>query len=420
MQYKSFNWQYYSSDNFDVYFYEGGKNNALVAAKFLEKEFERITDMIGYAPYTKTKIFLYNSPKDLQQSNVGVKGKSFDVGGQTNFVKSRVEIAYTGTLTSFKDELVLQISNMLINDMMFGGSLTDMFQSAYLLSLPEWFIAGAARYIAEGWSIEMDDFARELFTEERRVKLSRLSGEEAALAGQSVWNFVAARYGRSSISNILNLTRIIRNEESSIVNTLGVPFKLFTRQWRSFNSEMSAQMATQYIFPEQEDRLRRKNRRGYTYTQVAFSPKGRYLAYAENLDGRHHVKVLDREKNRVRTVHTSGYQMIDQVPDTSVPLLNWGDENTLGIVGYDKGENYLWLSNQSSKKKRAVKLRRFNQIKHFDLSSKNRSAIMSADLNGQNDLFMYNVGRNTFKRLTTDVYDDLQPPFYARRRANCL
>jgi hypothetical protein len=411
VQYRNFDWKFYSTDNFDIYFYEGGQNNALVAAKFLEKEFERITDVIGYAPYTKTKIFLYNSPKELQQSNVGVKGKSFTVGGQTNFVKSQVEIAYPGTMIDFKDELVLQIAEMLINDMMFGGSLTDMFQSAYLLSLPEWFIEGAARYIAEGWSIEMDDFARELFHEQKRVKLSRLSGEEAALAGQSVWNFVAVRYGRSSISNILNLTRIIRNEESSIVNTLGIPFKLFTRQWQSFYTEMDAQMMDRYAFPETNDRLRRRNRRGYTYNQVAYSPDGRYLAYSENRNGRYKVKVLDTKRNKTRTVHTSGYPSLDQELDNSVPLLNWGNNQTLGIIGYEKGKNYLWLSDQATKKKRAVALRRFNQVKYFDLSSNNRLAVMSADLNGQNDLFMYNPNRNTFKRLTTDIYDDLHPHF---------
>ena len=411
IQYRDFSWQFYSTDNFDIYFYEGGQSNALVAAKFLEKEFERITDVIGYAPYTKTKIFLYNSPKELQQSNVGVKGKSFTVGGQTNFVKSQVEIAYPGTMIEFKDELVLQIAKMLINDMMFGGSLTDMFQSAYLLSLPEWFIEGAARYIAEGWSIEMDDFARELFHDQKRVKLSRLSGEEAALAGQSVWNFVAVRYGRSSISNILNLTRIIRNEESSIVNTLGIPFKLFTRQWQSFYTEMDAQMADRYAFPESDNRLRRRNRRGYAYNQVAYSPDGRYLAYSENRNGRYKVKVLDTKKNKTRTVHSSGYPSLDQELDNSVPLLNWGNNQTLGIIGYEKGKNYLWLSDQATKKKRAVALRRFNQIQYFDLSDNNRLAVMSADLNGQNDLFMYNPNRNTFKRLTTDVYDDLHPHF---------
>nr|WKN36778.1 translocation protein TolB [Tunicatimonas sp. TK19036] len=411
VQFKNFDWRFYSSDNFDVYFYEGGQDNALIAAKFLEKEFERITDIIGYAPYTKTKIFLYNSVSDLQQSNVGVKGKTYTVGGQTDFVKSQVEVAYPGSMTAFKDELVQEIAGMLINDMMFGGSLTDMFQSAYLLTLPEWFIEGAARYIAQGWSIEMDDFARELFHDNRNVKLTKFTDEEAAIAGQSVWNFIAVRYGRSSISNILNLTRIIRNEESSIVNTLGIPFKLFTRQWQTFYTDMSTQVTESYQYPQEAQRMRKKNRKSLQYHQVAFSPSGRFLAYSENKNGKYKVIIRDLERGKSRTVHSSGFQLIDQDVDTDVPLLNWGSDQTLGIVGTERGRNYLWLYDQGSKNTRAIQLRRFNQVKSFDLNESGRLAVMSADLNGQNDLFLFNPNRNTFKRLTTDIYDDLNPRF---------
>ena len=411
VQYKEFNWRYYSSDNFDIYFYEGGKDNALIAAKFLEKEFERITDIIGYAPYSKTKIFLYNSNKDLLQSNVGVGGKKYTVGGQTDFVKSQVEIAFPGTMHAFKNDLVRQISEMLISDMMFGGSLTDMFQSAYLLSLPSWFINGAARYIAEGWSIEMHDFTREQFQENRNVKLNKLTGEEAALAGQSVWSFIAARYGKSSISNILNLTRIIRNEESSIVNTLGIPYRLFLRQWASYYSEMAAQVGEQYQYPIEGNRLRRKNRKDFSYNQIAFSPDGSYLAYSENYKGKYRVKVQNIKTGKTRTVLTSGYKVINQKFDTEVPLLSWNNSQTLGIIGYEKGSNYLWLYNVPAKSKRAITLNRFTQVNSMDFNASGSLAVLSADINGQNDLFYFNPNRNSLKRITNDIYDDLQPMF---------
>ncbi|WPP49874.1 TolB-like translocation protein [Catalinimonas niigatensis] len=411
VQYKNFNWRYYSSDNFDIYFYDEGQDNALIAAKFLEKEFERITDVIGYAPYSKTKIFLYNSNKDLLQSNVGVGGKKYTVGGQTDFVKSQVEIAYPGTMLSFKDELVKRISEMLISDMMFGGSLTDMFQSAYLLSLPEWFIQGAARYIAEGWSIEMDDFMREQFQDNKNLKLGKLTGEDAALVGQSVWNFIATRYGKSSISNILNLTRIIRNEESSVVNTLGIPYKLFTRQWASYYGEMANQVNESYIFPESDQKLRNKNRNNLAYNQVAFSPDGTYLAYSENFKGKYKVKVLNVKTGKKRTVYTSGYKVIDQEFDPSIPLLSWNNNQTLGIVGYDKGKNFMLLYNMGAKSKQQITLTRFNQVKSMDFNDNGRLAVMSADLNGQNDLYLYNPNRNTFQRITNDIYDDLYPRF---------
>lgn len=411
IQYKNFNWRFYSSDNFDIYFYDGGQDNALIAAKYLEKEFERITDIVGYAPYSKTKIFLYNSIKDLQQSNVGINERLYTVSGQTNFVKSQVEIAYPGNMHDFKNELVLQISKMLINDMMFGGSLTDMFQSAYLLSLPDWFIEGAARYIAEGWNIEMDDFMRDLFYKNKNVKLSRLNEEDAAIAGQSVWNFIATKYGRSSISNILNLTRIIRNEESSIVNTLGIPFKLFMRQWQSYYHEMAAQTSEAYIYPNNEDRVRKNNRKSFDYKDVALSPNGQFLAYSENYKGKYKVKVKDIKRGRTKTVHVGGYKVINQDIDLDVPLLGWSDNQTLGIIGHKQGQSYLWFYNIGAKGKREIQLSKFNQVKDFAFNQNGRLAIMSADLNGQNDLFIFNPNRNTFNRLTNDIFDDLNPRF---------
>ena len=66
IQYKNFDWKFYSSENFDNYFYKGGEKIAKDAASFLEDEFERITDLIGYSPYSKTKVFLYNSIKIFQ------------------------------------------------------------------------------------------------------------------------------------------------------------------------------------------------------------------------------------------------------------------------------------------------------------------------------------------------------------------
>ena len=167
LQFKNFNWRYYSTENFDIYFYDEGNEIAKIGADFLEEEFDRMTDLLGYAPYSKTEIFLYNSVTDLQQSNVGVNDNSFDVAGKTDFIKSQVEIAYPGTAEAFKKELLYKISSMLILDMMFGGSLSDMFQNSYLLSLPAWFMDGAARYVAYSWDVEMDDFIRDFVKEQQ-------------------------------------------------------------------------------------------------------------------------------------------------------------------------------------------------------------------------------------------------------------
>ncbi len=65
IQYRQFDWVYLSGENFDVYYYDARKAMAQEALEFLEGEFDRITDLIGYPPYFKTKVFVYNSLSDL-------------------------------------------------------------------------------------------------------------------------------------------------------------------------------------------------------------------------------------------------------------------------------------------------------------------------------------------------------------------
>ncbi|HEY3430793.1 MAG TPA: translocation protein TolB, partial [Cyclobacteriaceae bacterium] len=219
IQYRSFDWVYLSGENFDVYYYDGRRAVAQQALDFLESEFDRITDLIGYAPYFKTRIFLYNSLADQRQSNVGLNRNQFNINGEIEFVKPYIEVSYLGTGQEFKQELLYKISNLMVNEMMYGGNLKEMFQSALLMNLSEWFVSGASEYVARGWTAEMDDYIREIIRTKRVNKISRLSGHEAALVGQSFWNFIAEKYGKSSISNILNYTRITRNEEKSILIT---------------------------------------------------------------------------------------------------------------------------------------------------------------------------------------------------------
>ena len=119
IQYKNFEWLYYSTTNFDIYYYSGGGDYAKQTIDFLEEEFNRLTDLLGYAPYAKTKIFLYNSIHDLQQSNKGIEGATFTIGGRTDFIKLQMEVAHPGSVAKFKEELIYRLSRILIEDMIY-------------------------------------------------------------------------------------------------------------------------------------------------------------------------------------------------------------------------------------------------------------------------------------------------------------
>lgn len=214
IQYRFFEWKYYSTPHFDVYYYYGGQKLAKQVAENIEEEFLRITDIMGYAPFDKTKIFIFNSNLDLNQSNVGLNEAQFSISGQTNFLKTHIELAFEGSYNEFNEELIYKISKLYVKDMLFGGGIvSEVFQSNSLFTVPDWFVDGVAAYIAYGWSAEMDDFIRSFLIRNQADNIDKLDGKEAQLAGQSIWNFISEKYGRINISNTLNLTRIIRNEK---------------------------------------------------------------------------------------------------------------------------------------------------------------------------------------------------------------
>jgi Tol biopolymer transport system component len=410
IQYDQFEWRYLDSENFDVYFYRGGEDIAREVTIFLESEFERITDLIGYPPYAKTRVFLYNSVDDLQQSNVGLNNNGRSAGGETKFVQSNIEVAHPGSMSGLKEELLYKVSEAIVNEMMYGGNLKDMFQSAVLLNLPDWFIDGAALYAAKGWSIEMDDYVRELLKTRKPKKLNRLTGKDAVLAGQSVWNFVAERYGKSAIANILNYTRIIRNEEKSVTITLGISFDQLLQEWLMFYTNIANQVDQYYVEPAEGSQVT-KNRKQRELGSVAISPDGNKLAYTVNNRGKFEVLVRDLSSGREDKVLGGGYKVINQPYETNLPLLDWADTTRLGIIHSKRGRMTFTIYDVESKSKLPRYLDRFSHVRDFSFSSNGRLLAVSAVVDGQNDLFLLSTLRNRTRRLTNDIYDDISPAF---------
>jgi hypothetical protein len=235
IQYKRFEWKTIKSNNFEFNYYLSGDKYAQNAAKIAEGEYDRITELLGYTPFTAMKIFLYNSPNDLAQSNIGLTSTNELDGGILNLAKSRVQLAYTGNDSTYKKELVKQIARLFVYDMLYGGSLKEVLQSSLLLTVPEWYMSGMAAYIAEdNTDPQTIDKMKTVVLRNSNKKLSHLTGKEAEIVGEAIWNYIAVRYGKDNISNILNLTRIIRAEESSITSTLGISYNRFLKEFREF------------------------------------------------------------------------------------------------------------------------------------------------------------------------------------------
>jgi hypothetical protein len=427
IQYKKLDWQYYSTQNFNVYFYAGGEASAHRAAEYAEQELQRITALMGYYPYSKTTLMLYNSVGDLRQSNINLPSTNAISGGEAQLARqSKVEIAFTGRQTDFKRDMSYQITQVLLNDMMYGGSLREVLQSNYLLQLPDWFISGASAYAAEGWSVDMDAYMRDMVKQyPTGNRTAPFFLRSSRLAGQSIWNYIAERYGYGTVQNILNLTRITRDVEVGISSSLNVPFKVFLRDWLGYYRQLNTQPAVAALTTP-ADAMRRgtRNRRGLEiYSQPVLSPNGQRVAYAVNDQGRFRVVVTNRDGSHRRVLLHNGYHTPDQQVEGRLPALAWRGNAQVAVAEMSRGRMALRLHDADgdgilSRLKGAIRISRpaslfdtYEQVLDLNYSPDGKSLVFSAIKNGQNDLYLLKAGSRQPVKLTDDLFDDQQAVF---------
>ncbi|WP_200976809.1 biopolymer transporter Tol [Echinicola sp. 20G] len=411
IQHQQFDWYFFSSNNFEVYYYGGGRDNARMAIDYLENEFERVTQMIGYVAYTKPKIYIYNSHEEWLQSNTDLHENNYTVNGQTYFSKLLAEVPYTGDWASFKEELLYRTSKVILEEMLYGSTIADAFQSNLINSFPEWFIDGAALYLAKGWSLEMDDYVRHYLKDHEQPKLYKLSKKEASLVGQSIWNFVVQKYGKRYISSILNLSRINRNEENSIANTLGIGYKGFADQWRDYYTTVNEPVFSSFKEPNQSNVIAetKKNEEG-SINDIKFSPDAKNLAYVINYDGKYKVIVRNLSTNNEVTIYKGGFSTDDQEANFTTPVIAWRDTLNLTIATFKRGLTTLRMRSIDGSNQDKIFLRNITQINSFDFSPNGKTMVLSAMAGGRTNIYTLNL-RGQGRRLTNDVFDDITPVF---------
>ncbi|WP_026967005.1 biopolymer transporter Tol [Algoriphagus terrigena] len=411
VQHKEIEWYFYSSNNFEVYYYDRGGPNAKMAIDYLEGEFDKLTQMIGYVAYTKPKIYIYNSPEEALQSNLNLNVQEYSEDGQTKFTRLIAEVSYKGRIDQFKEDIIFATSKVIIREMLYGASVADAFQSNLINDFPEWYIDGAALYLARGWSREMDDFMREYIKETSNPKILNLTGIEAGLVGQSIWNYISEKYGRRYISSILNLSRINRNEENSIANTIGVNAKAFFDDWKSYYLKVNEPVYTSFKNVNPESSIAKTSSRvDGAISDIKFSPDGLMLGYVLNNAGKFKVIVRDLSTGQEQTVFQGGASFDELTPNLYSPIIAWRDSANLAIASFKRGFTTLRLRSIDGSNQDKIFLRNITQILSLDFNESGKNMVLSAISNGKTDIYTLNV-RGQGKRLTNDIFDDLSPAF---------
>ena len=408
VQWHDFHWSYYSNDNFDVYYYQGGDDFAKYAQQYAKTQIPMLESRLSSRFSKKIQFILFNNLADFKQSNLFTDDEERgNTGGITKIVGSKVVLYFDGDYTHFETQIREGIVQLLFSQIMNGTSVGSQLRNSYRYDIPEWFQNGLITYIANDWnSYKEEQLQRGIVTGDYK-KINQLYGEDALIAGYSFWNFIGERYGSKAFNDILTLAQSSQNVRRALLYVTGKEFKDLTKDWYEFYKDRYGTLLSHR--PENPMKLSYKKHR--TFTQPSVSPDGKHIAYVSNDEGLIQLWLEDLQSGKKQRLFKTGYRSDEHV-DTSYPLLAWHpNSQILSFIIEDKGKIQLFNLDIATGKKASTYLFEFQKITSFSYAHKSRKIVVAGTRRGKADIYVYNLFSNTLEQITNDYHTDLSPVF---------
>lgn len=412
VQYHPFDWQYYNSDNFTIYFYPGGQEIGKFIWTTAEMKLKELDKQMDFHYRSKVDILVYNDITDLAQTNIGLGQEDYNIGGTAILRDNKIFLHYDGNHRHLQRDLMKGLSSLYIRQMMAGSSFGQKIQNAIFLVLPDWYRDGLSAYMGEPWNTELDAKLKLYLQTAKKSDFNRLIGIDPEFAGHSFWHMINEMYGKDAVPNILYLTRVNHNINKGFVYSVNTSVEDLMRNWKEF-----------YKSRYEIDNKDRDSTNGFTTTKIKkrnntvigdlkVSMDGKYVAYAAFDGGFYKVFVQDLQTKKTKKVTKGGFRS-DQYPfDKSYPILTWTKNgHKLAVISEKKDIirlKQIDLDKNTSAKNNIIK---FQKIYGADFTNNPNMLILSGQNKGQTDLYLYNTGNSTTTQLNNDNFDDLNPVY---------
>ena len=404
------NWWMYETENFIVYWYGKGRNIAETTVQLAELDNDRIQKVLEHRFNDKIQIVVYTDITDMKQSNIGSEELFTSRTGRTKILENKIFVYFDGDHQALRQMIREGVAAIYLESMLYGSNLQEIVQNAVLLKLPEWFSPGLVQYLGQEWGPEIDGRLRDLFTHEdgRYQDFQRLARDYPAVAGYSMWYYLGRSYGKSSIANILYLSRIQRSLESAFQNVLGTDIDHIQEQWNAFfQSKFESDL--RHIEPDLSNGvIPLRNKRNLPVTGISLSPNGESLAYVLNQDGKVRVYLYNFELEKSLLLLKVGVRNILQQTDFDYPHLAWSPDGAeLSIISERRDvinlHRFSMAEGTMLTETMDPGLQRVYSASYWDSDT----LFISANKNGYSDLFKYVPLTRQSIPVIEDFFDDL-------------
>lgn len=407
VQYRNFEWQFHTQGEFEIYYYQGGKDLAGDIAAIIKEAKAELLPYFGNKLGGPIQILVYNNQAEFKQSNIGLYDSDVDennIGGNAKLVGNKLLVYGKGDRKLLARELVEGLSRIAINQTLYSGTWQDAMRNSSILHIPDWFEEGLVQYISDPSSAEAKAYIYDAGKSGDLGWIERTYGKQAGRYGRGVWAYVSDVYGKHAIANILYMVRVSSSVEGGFRFATGLNMdELMTEVLAYSNRQSSSDYRNKINSLEKEDIK-------FEYHCSAKSPDGTTSAYITNTRGQLTVRTVDSNGDvKLRAKHG---KKLSQIGEGENLYIAWHpNSKQFSYVINEKGEPQLITIRIEEKGFIQKTLYRIDDVLSLDYSKDGRTIVFSGLREGRSDLYIYRLVGNIQEPLWIDKYDDLDPKF---------
>jgi len=412
MHIKDYDWYYIQTKHFDIYFSQKGETLTEFAAKSAEDAIASIQNTFNYRVNNRITIIVFNSKNEFQETNVIDQYLTEGIEGFTELFKNRVVVQFAGSYKQFRHLIHHELVHAVMNDMFYGGSIQNIISSNISLQFPLWFSEGLAEYEALGWDVNTDMFIRDAAVSEYLPEINGLGGYFAYRGGQSVFYYIANKYGKEKIGELLNKIKGVGSVEEGIKATLGIDVKELGERWRkeikrNFWPDVS-------LRDDPEDFAKRLTEpdkdKSFYNTSPTLSPQGDKIAFISNRDYYFGLYIMDALTGKTIERLVEGNQTPDfEQLNILTPGLTWSPDGTkIAVSAKRSGFDAIYIFDVESSDREILNVN-FEAIESVTWSNNGEMLAFIAQDGRNSDVFTYNFETKKVTNLTNDIFSDSDP-----------
>ena len=415
VQYDTFNFRTFSTDNFDIFFYPEKREAAVDASRMAERWYRRHSRSFLREFDDRKPLIFYANDTDFQQTNVIQGGIGQGTGGVTEALKERVVMPMTGSY----QETDHVLGHELVHSFQFDIALRGDTQGFALQRLPLWLVEGMAEYL----SIGREDphtamWLRDAALRDDLPTVNQMTRDMASYFpyrfGQAYMAYIGGKYGDAAVTNLFKLSGRV-GVESAFVYALGTTTDSLSTEWAEAVKDAYMPLMEDRTAPEDvgEPVLGRAGEDNQFNVSPSVSPDGRYVAYisrrnlfSTNLfvaDSRTGEVVQELRSTRSNP-HFDALRFINSAGAWSP------DGRQFAFVTFTQGRNEInILDVESGSISRRTAVREVGAIQNLDWSPSGDKIAFNGIEGGVSNLYTLDISERNVRQLTNDRFAYMHP-----------